>query len=289
MGSLTHCQKTLTKGHLIDSKIKSYGIFPSFSPLDPEFTPGHCIIDNFSDRFSFNLVNKTEKEKNNHRAQELDEMVLRISLILNTALVITNASIKNDIAMSIAHIHSTNRPLIKTAHHVSFVTSSEAELFAIRCGINQACSLDNVSKIVVITDSIHVAKKIFDPGSHPLQVHSAAILSNLRTFFTANDSNSIEFWECPSKLKWKLHHEVDKDSKSFVVTPSFPSKTSWEFCKKSDSDDLIKLWKMTFQVSDGKGKKFLELLDDDLKVIKPSYTKGGPWLQLVGHSNSLCA
>ena len=26
-GSLTHCQKTLTKGHLIDSKIKSYGIF----------------------------------------------------------------------------------------------------------------------------------------------------------------------------------------------------------------------------------------------------------------------
>ena len=41
MGSLTHRQKTLTKGHLIDSKIKSYGIFLSFSPLDPEFTPGH--------------------------------------------------------------------------------------------------------------------------------------------------------------------------------------------------------------------------------------------------------
>ena len=34
---------------------------------------------------------------------------------------------------------------------------------------------------------------------------------------------------------------------------------------------------------------FLELLDDDLDVILPSYTKGGPWLQLVSHSNSLCA
>ena len=76
MGSLTHCQKTLAKGHLIDLKIKSHGIFPSFSPLDPEFTPGQHIIDNFSDRFSFNLVNKTEKGKNNHRTQELDEMVL---------------------------------------------------------------------------------------------------------------------------------------------------------------------------------------------------------------------
>jgi len=289
MGFLTHHQKTLTKGHLINSKIKFYGSFPSFSPLDPEFTPGQCIIDNFSDRFSFNLVNKIEKEKNNRRAQELNEMVLRNSSIPNTALVITNASIKNDITTSIAHIHSTNRPLIKTVHHASFITSSEAELFAIGCGINQACLLNNVSKIVIITDSIHVAKKIFDPGLHPLQIHSAAILSNLRNFFIANKSNSIEFWECPSKLKWKLHHEVDKDSKSFVVTPSFPSKTSWEFCKKSDSNELIKLWKMTFQASNGKGKNFLELLDDDLNVIEPSYTKGGPWLQLVGHSNSLCA
>ena len=220
--SLTLRQETLSKGHLIDSKTKSYGIFPSFSPLDPEFTPGHRIIDNFS----FNVVNKTEKGKNNCRAQELNEMALRTSSIPNTALVITDASIKNDIATSVAHIHSTIRPLIKTVHHASFVTSSEMELFAIRCGINQACVLDNVSKIVVVTDSIHVAKKIFDPGLHPLQIHSTAILSNLRTFFSANDSNSIEFWECPSKLKWKLHHEVDKDSKSFMVTPSFPSKTS---------------------------------------------------------------
>jgi len=191
----------LTKGHLINSKTKSYGIFPSFAPLDPEFTPGYRIIDNFSDRFSFNLVNKTEKKKNNHHAQELDEMALHNSSIPNTALVITDASIKNDITTSIAHIHSTNCPLIKTVHHASFVTSSEAELFAIRCGIIQACSLDNISKIVVITDSIHVAKKIFDPGVHPFQIHSAAILSILQNFFAANDSNSIEFWECPSKLK----------------------------------------------------------------------------------------
>jgi len=76
MGSLTNQQKVLTKGHLIDSKFKSYGIFPSFSPLNPEFASGHRIIDNFSNRFSFNLANKKEKGKNNHHAHELDEMVL---------------------------------------------------------------------------------------------------------------------------------------------------------------------------------------------------------------------
>jgi len=34
---------------------------------------------------------------------------------------------------------------------------------------------------------------------------------------------------------------------------------------------------------------FLDLLDDDFNTIEPFYTKGGPWLQVFGHSNSLCA
>ena len=159
----------------------------------------------------------------------------------HTALVITDASIKNDIATSILHIHSFNRPIIKTVHHASFVTSTEAELFAIRCGINQACAINNVSKIVVITDSIHTAKRIFDCNAHPYQIHSTAILNELQSFFSAHESNSIEFWECSSKLRWKLHSEVDKDSKSFLISPSYPTKISWDFFKKSDCDELTKL------------------------------------------------
>jgi len=46
---------------------------------------------------------------------------------------------------------------------------------------------------------------------------------------------------------------------------------------------------MTFQALDGKGKQFYDLIDNNLEIIKPSYTKGGPWLQSFGHSNSLCA
>ena len=46
---------------------------------------------------------------------------------------------------------------------------------------------------------------------------------------------------------------------------------------------------MTFQASDGRGNHFLDLLDNDLNAIKPHQVKGGPWLQLFGHSNSLCA
>ena len=168
-------------------------------------------------------------------------MVLHYSSDSHTAIVIMDASIKNDIATSISHIHSANRPLIKTVHHTSFVTSTEAELFAIRCSINQACSIGNISKIIVITNSIHTANKIFDYGSYPFQIHSAAILSELRSFFSSNNSNSIEFWECPSKLRWRFHHDIDRDTKSFSVTPSYPTKLSWDFCKKLDCNELNKL------------------------------------------------
>jgi len=105
---LTNHQKTTTKGHLIDSCTKSYGIFPSFSPLKQEFSPGFHIIDIFPDRFSFNLATKKDKENDKTRAQELNNMILHNSLSPLTALIITDASIKNDTAMSISHVHIAN-------------------------------------------------------------------------------------------------------------------------------------------------------------------------------------
>jgi len=205
------------------------------------------------------------------------------------ALVITDASIKNNIATSVSHIHSANHPLIKTVHHAMFITSMKVELFTIRCGINQACIKEGVSKIIIVTNSIHAVEKIFDSKLHPYQSHTIAILSELWHFFEANQENSIEFWECPSHLKWRFHNDAGKDSKSFNPTPSLPCKISWDYCKKTDSDDIINQWKMTFQASDGKGKHFLDLVDDNLNSIEPAYTKGGPWLQVFSHSNSLCA
>jgi len=60
-----------------------------------------------------------------------------VTPIPTLALVITNASIKNNVATSIAHIHIHNYLIIKILHHTINVMSTKAELFAIRCGINQ--------------------------------------------------------------------------------------------------------------------------------------------------------
>ena len=63
---------------------------------------------------------------------------------------------------------------------------------------------------------------------------------------------------------------------------------SWDYSRKIKCDDILNTWKMTFQASDGKGRQFLDLLDDNFNIIKSSYTKGGSWLQSFGHLNLLC-
>ena len=138
------------------------------------------------------------------RSQQLDDMTIQASMFPHTAIVVSNVSIKNDITTSISHIHIYDQPLVKTVHHVAFVTSTEVELFAIRCGINQACNEENISKVIVITDSIHAAKKIFDTKSHPYQIHISVILNKLRQFFTRCQDNHIKFWECPSGISTNL-------------------------------------------------------------------------------------
>jgi len=125
-------------------------------------------------------------------------MVHELSSSPSTAIIVMDASIKNDIATFISHMHITNHLVIKTLHHVTFVTTTEAKLFMIRCGINQIYTKENISKIIVVTDSIHMAKKIFNTLSHSYKCYAVAILSKLCHFFANNQNNSIEFWECPS-------------------------------------------------------------------------------------------
>ena len=264
----------IVKDHLVDINNRFNGVFPSFSPLHSELLPGLRIIDNFSDQFSFNLCNKEKNDK--ICLQQLDNMVIEPSNFLFIAIVITDASIKNNIATSILHTHTFNSLLIKTLHHTVFVTSTEAELFAIRYSINQASNWEDISKIIVITDSIHRAKKIFDPSLYPYQIHVVVILNKLCKFFVRNQNNLIKFWECPSQLNWSLHKVVNKYSKVFNSSPVFLCKMLWDFSRKTECDNVINNCKMTFQASDLKGRQFLNLLNKDFNIIEPYYVKGGP-------------
>ena len=46
---------------------------------------------------------------------------------------------------------------------------------------------------------------------------------------------------------------------------------------------------MTFQALDNKGRNFLDLLNDDLNIIRPLYLKDRSWLKYFSYSNLLYA
>jgi len=166
---------------------------PSFSPLHPEFALGNRVINNFPDWFSFNLYSKRKVNNMKSCIQQLDKMTIKSSSNPSCALIITDTSVKNDITTSILYIYIYNKPLIKMLNHVVHITSSEVELFTIRYEINQASKLSDILKIIVVTDSIHVARRIFDLSIHSLQVHTTIILKELQSFFSCYQNNSIEF------------------------------------------------------------------------------------------------
>ena len=151
-------------------------------------------------------------------------MAIKLSEVSAQALIITNASIKNNVTTFISHVHIHNKLIIKMLHHTTNIMSIEAKLFAIRYGINQATNTDNILRIIIITDSLHTVKKIFDLSLHFYQSHSNFVLKELCNFFTWSQKNTIEFWEFLSHSKWYLHNAVNKNTKLFSLILLLPCK-----------------------------------------------------------------
>ena len=188
---LSKCQHKLIKGPVVNMDNCFNKVFSSFDPLNSEFVPRCKIIDTLSSQFSFHSFSKHNKDNLKSQVQQLDYMAIKSLSNPSHALVITDAS-------SISHVHIHNKPIIKTLHYTVNIISTKAELFAIRCNINQATNSASISKIIVVTDLIHIARKIFDLSSHSFQSHTAIILKELQTFFLYHQENLIEFWEYPS-------------------------------------------------------------------------------------------
>ena len=101
-------QKMKLKSSLIDMDDKCNKFFPSFSFFNDEFIPGEHLVNTFSDHFSFysHTLNIQKHMEN------LKENTIRASSDLFLSIIMSNASIKNQVAISILHIHSFNKPII---------------------------------------------------------------------------------------------------------------------------------------------------------------------------------
>ena len=152
---LTRCQCGLIKGYLVNMNNRFNKVFLSFIPLHSEFSPSNRFIDIFSNCFSFNLFSKQKNNSLKMYIHQLNSLTIESSSVPLYAFVITDTSVKNNIAISISHIHIHNKLITKTLHYVVYVMSTEAKLFAIRCSINQATSYNEISKIWNLKNHCH--------------------------------------------------------------------------------------------------------------------------------------
>ena len=60
---LTRYQRSIIKSYLVNTDNRYNRIFPSFTPLYSKLSPGHRIIDIFSDCLVFNLHSKQNGDK----------------------------------------------------------------------------------------------------------------------------------------------------------------------------------------------------------------------------------
>jgi len=65
LSSLTRCQYSFIKGHLVDMDNRFNEVFPLFNPLNPEFTSGIRIIDCFLIGFLFIYLVKVMTNSSN--------------------------------------------------------------------------------------------------------------------------------------------------------------------------------------------------------------------------------
>jgi len=133
-------------------------ILSSFNSFYKKLSLSFQLVDNFSDYFSFYIVNSKDKDITDTYLCKHDKVLEDSLVVYKIVIIISNTSIKDNVAMTISYVCLDYNILAKTIYYTVNVTSTKMELFAIRCGINQVIQLINVICIIVITDAIHLAR-----------------------------------------------------------------------------------------------------------------------------------
>ena len=155
--NVTSKQQLKIKSSVVDANNYINRIFPSFDSLNNKFSPRFRLIDNFSNHVFFHQANHKDKESKATYIHNLDNIFSNISLDPKSIIVVSDASVRNNIAIFIFHVHSSSNDVRKTIHHAINVTSTKAKLFAIGYGINQAIQILEATCIIIIMNAIHAA------------------------------------------------------------------------------------------------------------------------------------
>jgi len=107
-------------------------------------------VDTFLDCFSIHSVNQKDFNAKITYYNKLNSIYENSLIDQNTILIISDPSVKNNVATLVLHIYRGQDIIAKTIHHAINVTSTEAELFAIRCSINHTTQIQDIVHIIIV-------------------------------------------------------------------------------------------------------------------------------------------
>ena len=99
-----------------------------FDSLNREFHTDQRVVDKYSSQFSFYKADWCSNESKTSFSNILDNIILNTLLEFNIVVVVSDISTKNNIATSIAHIHSFNSLLKKTIYHTISITLMSSQM-----------------------------------------------------------------------------------------------------------------------------------------------------------------
>jgi len=111
-------------------------IFPVFDSLNRELSSSFYLVDTFPDHFSFYLANQKDINAKIAYQNKLKNIYKISSNNQDIILIISNVSIKNNIAILFLHIWRRHEIIAKNIHYPMDVSSTKAKLFVIRYGIS---------------------------------------------------------------------------------------------------------------------------------------------------------
>jgi len=289
LANLTQKQKTKLKSPIKDVSERLNKIKDEFDPFYILFHPGLRVVDHFSSRIVFHSPTLSSNEA-------LFDHSLKLNLAFNETqnsskdiAIISDGSVKAvGSATAVAHIWKDNKVITQLKAHANNITPLEAELMAIHIGLMHALEDSETQQVLVITDSLEAGKKIISSGDQHLQKSIIPIAEKIKEFLSKDRCNFIHFWHYSNKLEWPRHILVNKEAKSSHPPPTLLDRNSFLLSKKKECDLTLELWQKSFKDSKKKGQLFLNFEDDNKRVIKLTYAKGGSWLPYIGISNSIC-
>jgi len=101
---LTFKQNLKIKSPIVNINHCLNQILPVFNNLNKELSPGFHLVDIFPNHFSFNVVKRKDAKARTAHLNKLKNVYRDSKDDPNTLFIISDASLKNNIATSITHI-----------------------------------------------------------------------------------------------------------------------------------------------------------------------------------------